>query len=104
MEEFVEPPSSIQKLRPNTQKLKIVELPSSIPCILDLDFQFHHRIWSLCFSFSICLAILCLPGFVVLFLCWLIKEYKDKREKKRVSKKERKNNKNEKIKNIIFNI
>jgi hypothetical protein len=50
------------------------------------------------------LAILCLPGFVVLFLCWLIKEYKDKREKKRVSKKERKNNKNEKIKNIIFNI
>jgi hypothetical protein len=41
----------IQKLRPNTQKLRIVEPPSSIPRILDLDFRFHHLIWSFCFSF-----------------------------------------------------
>jgi hypothetical protein len=80
MEEFVEPPSSIQKQRPNTQKLRIVEPPSSIPHILDLDFQFHHRIWSICFSFSICLAILCLPGCgFVLLLADRRKKFQEKK-------------------------
>ena len=87
MEEFVEPPSSIQKLRPNTQKRRIVEPPSSISRILDLDFRFHHQIWSLCFSFSICSAIPCLPGFVVLFLRWLIEEKSFKKKKKKKKKK-----------------
>jgi hypothetical protein len=89
MEEFVEPPSSIHKLRPYTQQLRIVEPPLSILRILDLDFRFHHRIWSLCFLFLICLAILCLPGFVVLFLCWLIEEKSFNQEKKKVSRKKK---------------
>jgi hypothetical protein len=88
MEEFVEPLSSIQKLRPYTQKLRIVEPPSSILRILDLDFRFHHRIWSFCFLFLICLVISCLPGFVVLFLCWLIEEKSFNQEKKKSFKKE----------------
>jgi hypothetical protein len=39
-----------------------------------------------------------------LFLCWLIEEYKDKREKKRVSRKKERKTKNEKVKNIILMI